>query len=224
MLLLAADGEPWLDPAFFGDYREEILAAAREHVVLTVSAVALGLLVALPLALLARRSPRTEDLVLGAAGVVYTIPSLALFALLYPLPGFGLSRLTVLTGLVAYTLVILIRNVLTGLQGVPAEVREAATGLGFGAGQRLVRVELPLALPAVLAGVRVATVSTVALVTVGALVGHGGFGSLILSGFTNNLYRTQITVGCLGCVVLAVTADLLLLGLQRLATPWARRA
>jgi len=227
VLPLAVDGSgvpnPWFRLSYFEDYSDDILAALREHIVLTTVSVGLGLLLALPLALLARRSRRAEAAVLGVTGAIYTIPSLALFALLYPLPGFGLRERTVVVALVGYSLLILVRNVLTGLRGVPDDVREAARGMGFGPGRQLLEVDLPLALPAVVAGLRIATVSTVALVTVGALVGHGGFGGLILRGFNNNLFRAEILTGCLGCIALAVTADLLLLGLQRALAPWQRR-
>lgn len=212
---------PWLSWAYLHDNAAAILAATREHVTLTLLSVAFGLLLALPLALLARRSARLEALVVGAAGVLYTIPSLALFAVLAPVT--GLTRTTVVIGLTSYTLLVLVRNVLTGLQEVPADVVEAARGMGLGPGRLLLRVQLPLALPSILAGLRVATVSTVALVTVGAVVSNGGLGQLILEGFNNNFYRAEILTATLLCVLLAAVADLLLLGLERLLTPWVRR-
>jgi osmoprotectant transport system permease protein len=116
-----------------------------------------------------------------------------------------------------------VRNLLAGLDGVPPDVREAARGMGVGPVRMLLRVELPLALPTVVAGLRIATVSTVALVTVGVVVGHGGLGQLIFSGFNNNLYRAEIFTATALCVLLALVADALLLGLERLLTPWARR-
>jgi len=117
-----------------------------------------------------------------------------------------------------------VRNFLTGLQGVPDDVREAARGMGYGAARMLVQVDLPLALPAFMAGLRIATVSTVALTTVGVLVGHGGLGQLIVGGFGANFYRAEIVTGTLGCVLLALLADLLLAGVERLLTPWTRVA
>ena len=117
---------------------------------------------------------------------------------------------------------ILVRNVLAGLQAVPADVREAARGMGFSPARLLVRVELPLALPAILAGLRIATVSTIELAVIGAIVGQGGFGAFIVDGFQRNLFRAEIMVGVLGSIGLAVVADLLLLGLTRLVTPWTR--
>ncbi len=212
---------PWLSWAYLHDNSDAILAATKQHVTLTLLSVAFGLVLSLPLALLARRSRRLETLVVGLAGIIYTIPSLALFAVLAPIT--GLTKTTVVIGLTAYTLLILVRNVLTGLQGVPADVVEAARGMGLGSTRLLLRVQLPLALPAILAGVRVATVSTVALVTVGAVVSNGGLGRLIFEGFNNNFYRAEIVTATLLCVALAAVADVLLLLLERVLTPWARR-
>ena len=222
-LSLAVDEapNPWLSWDYVRDNSDAILAATRQHVTLTLISVALGLLLAVPLALLARRFRRLETPVLGLAGLVYTVPSLALFSLLAPVT--GLTGTTVVIGLTGYTLLVLVRNVLAGLDGVPDEVVDAARGMGMGAARTLLRVQLPLALPTVLAGVRVATVSTVALVTVGVVVSNGGLGQLIFEGFNNNLYRAQILTASLLCVALAAVADLLLLGLERLLTPWARR-
>jgi osmoprotectant transport system permease protein len=197
-----------------------ILRYLGEHVRLTVAAVFLGVVIALPLALLARRSRFLSGPVLALSTVIYTIPSLAMFAFIFPFT--GLSSTTVLIGLVAYSLVILVRNFLTGLQGVPADVREAARGMGYGSLRLLVQVDLPLALPSFMAGLRIATVSTVALTTVGVLVGHGGLGQLIIGGFNANFYRAEIVTGTIGCVLLALVADVLLAGAERLLTPWTR--
>jgi osmoprotectant transport system permease protein len=222
-LLLAVDEapNPWLSWSYVRDNSDAILAATKQHVTLTLVSVALGLLLAVPLALLARRFRWLETPLLGLTGVIYTIPSLALFALLAPLT--GLTATTVVIGLTGYTLLVLVRNVLAGLAGVPEDVVEAARGMGLGPVRLFLRVQLPLALPTILAGVRVATVSTVALVTVGVVVSNGGLGQLIFEGFNNNLYRAQILTASLLCVLLAAVADVLLLGLERLLTPWARR-
>ena len=217
----SAPPNPWFTWDYVTNYRDEILAALEEHVILTGLSVGIGLAVALPLALLARRSRLLEAAVYGVTGALYTIPALALFAFLYPI--FGLSRKTVVLPLVAYTLLILVRNLVTGLQGVPPETVEAARGMGYSPTRLLLRVELPLALPSILAGIRIATVSTIALVTVGAIVGNGGLGELILEGFNSNFYRAEITTACVLCVALAVAADLLLVGAQRVLAPWARR-
>jgi osmoprotectant transport system permease protein len=211
---------PWFDPSYVVDNWTTILRYLGEHVRLTVAAVFLGVVIALPLALLARRSRFLSGPVLALSTVIYTIPSLAMFAFIFPFT--GLSSTTVLIGLVAYSLVILVRNILTGLQGVPADVREAARGMGYGSLRLLVRVDLPLALPSFMAGLRIATVSTVALTTVGVLVGHGGLGQLIIGGFNANFYRAEVVTGTLGCVLLALVADVLLAGVERLLTPWAR--
>jgi osmoprotectant transport system permease protein len=211
---------PWFDPSYVVDNWTTILRYLGEHVRLTVAAVFLGVVIALPLALLARRSRFLSGPVLALSTVIYTIPSLAMFAFIFPFT--GLSSTTVLIGLVAYSLVILVRNFLTGLQGVPADVREAARGMGYGSLRLLVRVDLPLALPSFMAGLRIATVSTVALTTVGVLVGHGGLGQLIIGGFNANFYRAEIVTGTIGCVLLALVADVLLAGAERLLTPWTR--
>jgi len=212
---------PWVSLDYVRDNAETILAALRQHVTLTLVSVALGLLLAVPLALLARRFRVLETPVVGFAGLIYSIPSLALFAVLAPVT--GLSATTVVIGLTAYTLLVLVRNLLAGLDGVPDDVREAARGMGVGPVRMLLRVELPLALPTIVAGLRIATVSTVALVTVGVVVGYGGLGQLLFAGFNNNLYRAEIFTAAALCVLLAVLADLLLLGLERLLTPWQRR-
>ena len=178
-------------------------------------------MIAVPLALLARRLPVLEAGVLGATTAVYTIPSLALFPLLVPFT--GLSATTVIIGLALYALTILVRSMLEGLRSVPEEVRESAVGLGYGATRLLVLVELPLALPVIMAGLRVATVSTVALTTVGSLVAYGGLGNLIKDGVTTN-FRAELMTASLLCVLLAVVLDAVVVGGQWLLTPWARGA
>jgi osmoprotectant transport system permease protein len=226
----AAAGEPscysrltneWFCGQYLSDYRSEIVEATTEHVLLTVLSVLVGVLVAFPLALLARRLPRLESGILGVTTALYTIPSLALLPLLVPFT--GLSATTVVIGLALYALTILVRSMLEGLRSVPEEVRESATGLGYGAGRLLLRVELPLALPVLMAGLRVATVSTVALTTVGSLVSYGGLGNLIKDGVTTN-FRAELMTASLLCVLLAVALDGLIVGAQWLLTPWTRGA
>jgi osmoprotectant transport system permease protein len=211
----------WVCGEYLRTRQDRILDALGQHVTITVTAVVIGVLVSIPLALIARRSRRTQGLVLGAATGVYTIPSLALFSLLLPYSGLGAD--TVIIGLVLYSLTILVRNILAGLQGVPAEVVEAARGMGYGPLRLLTRVELPLALPTIMAGVRVATVSSVALTTIGAIVGAGGLGNL-LSEAIRTKFRAEILTASVLCVVLAVVLDLVLLAAQRAMTPWTRRA
>ena len=211
---------PWFDASYVVDNWDTIVGYLGEHVRLTVGAVVIGALIALPLALLARRTRFLAGPVLALSTIVYTIPSLAMFAFIFPFT--GLSATTVLVGLIAYSLVILVRNFLAGLQGVPDDVREAARGMGYGAVRQFLQIELPLALPAFMAGLRIATVSTVALATVGVIVGHGGLGQLIVGGFNANFYRAEIVTGAVGCVLLALVADVLLAGVERLLTPWTR--
>jgi osmoprotectant transport system permease protein len=213
---------PWFSWSYVRDNSDTILDALADHVAITVWSVAIAVAIAVPLAVLAYWVRPLATPILTSAGVLYTIPSLALLAFLAPFLGTG--RSPVVVALVMYALIILIRNSLTGLQQVPADVREAATAMGYGRAARLWRVELPLALPAILTGLRLATVSTVALVTVGSIVGsQGGLGALILNGFRASLYKAQIATATLVCVLLALTFDLLLVGLARALTPWTRR-
>jgi osmoprotectant transport system permease protein len=216
---LATAGDPWIRWDWVSRHTDDILHALREHVVLTVLAVGIGLLIAAPLALVARRWRWLQTPILSFTGVIYTIPSIALLALLVPWT--GLTRTTAEVALVGYTLLILIRNIVAALDGVPADVREAAEGMGYTRTRQLVRVELPLAVPVIVAGLRIATVTTIGLVTVTALIGQGGLGQLILEGLIRD-FRTPLVVGSVLSVALAAVADLGLLGVQRLLTPWAR--
>ena len=216
---LAAVEDPWVRWDWVSRHTGDIAAATRQHVELTLIAVALGLAISFPLALAARRWRRWQTPVLGSTGMLYTIPSLALFALLVPWT--GLSRTTSEIGLVGYTLLILVRNILAGLDAVPDDVREAAQGMGFTRRRQLLRIELPLAVPSIMAGVRIATVTTIGLVTVTAVIGQGGLGQLILEGLIRD-FRTPLVVGSVLSVALAVAADLGLAGVERLMTPWAR--
>ena len=211
---------PWFDWSYVSNHVGDILSATREHVTLTLVSVALGFVIAVPLAVLARRARPLRAVVLGTAGVLYSVPALAFIVAL--VPPFGLSATTVVIPLTAYTLVILVRNVLAGLDDVPPAAVEAARGMGFGPTRLLLQVELPLAVPAIVAGLRIATVSTIELVVIGAYVGQGGYGRFIFEGFENNFYRAEITTGVLLTVLLAVLADVLLLGMQRLSAPWRR--
>ena len=209
----------WLCGEYVRTRQDELVDATVEHIWITASSIALALLVALPLALAARRWRLARGPALSVTTVLYTVPSLAMFALL--LPVFGLSAAVVVTGLVLYSLTVLVRNILAGLDAVPAEATEAARGMGYGPVRLLFEVELPLALPALLAGVRIATVSAVSLTTVGAIVGYGGLGNLIYEAM-ESYFKAQVLTASALCVLLAVTADLLLLALQRLLTPWTR--
>ncbi|WP_326598399.1 ABC transporter permease [Streptomyces sp. NBC_01803] len=209
----------WICGAYVRTRAEELTDATVEHVLITVTAVAIAIVVSFPLALLARRWRPAAGGILGLTTVLYTIPTLAMYALL--LPVFGISASVVICGLVLYSLTILVRNMLTGLDSVPEEAREAARGLGYGRGRMLLAIELPLALPALMAGIRIATVSAVSLATVGAIVGHGGLGNLIYSGM-HSYFKAEVLTASVLCVVLAVLADVTLLVVQRLITPWTR--
>lgn len=214
-------GNPWFSWRYVRDNTDTILAALREHVELTAETVLIAALVAIPLAVLAHWCRPLTGPILAFSGALYTIPSLALFAFIAPYTGTGTR--TVLIGLVVYALLTIVRNTLAGLNQVPDEVREAAHGMGYGRFARLLRIDLPLAVPGLITGLRLATVSTVALTTVGLVVGHGGLGQLIIGGFRNNFYRAEIMTGTLLCVALALVLDLLLAGAGQLLTPWTRR-
>lgn len=210
---------PWFSWAYVQANRTDIATALGQHVLLTLEAVAIATAIALPLALLAFRRPRLSGVVVGLSGVLYTIPSLALFAVLYPL--LHDRRTTVLVGLVTYALLVLVRNVLVGLRGVDPAVTDAARGLGQSPARILFTVQLPNALPSVVVGLRLATVSTVALVTIGVVVGYGGLGQLMYRGF-NSQYRAEIVTSTVLVLAIALVADVALWLAGRLATPWAR--
>jgi len=214
-------GNPWFSWRYVQDNAGEILSALQFHAGLTARAVFIALIVALPLVVVSSRWRPLTGPILAFSGVLHPIPALALLALIAPAVGTS-GDTSVLIALVLSAILVLVRNTLAGLSQVPAEVRDAADGLGYGRLGRLWRIELPLALPGLLTGLRVATVSTVALVTVGSLIGQGGLGELILGGFRNNFTRVEIMTGTLLCVGLALVLDLALAGLGRLLTPWAR--
>jgi osmoprotectant transport system permease protein len=220
--LTTYDGDAWIDWSWVGDHRSDILDAVGSHAVVTLQVVVLGVLVALPATLLTVHRPVIRGGLLTVSGVLYTIPSLAAFALLIPYTGLT-SRATVLIPLVSYTMVILVRNFLAGLDGVPVAAIEAAEAMGFSRRQRLLRVELPLAVPTMMAGIRLATVSTIGLVTVAAIVGEGGLGLLIRDGLERD-FRTLIVVGSLLALLLAVLADVTLAAVGRRLARWDRRS
>lgn len=213
---------PLLEPRWIGDNLDGIGAALAQHLQLTATAVGIGLVLALGLSTLGRRHRRLLGPIYGVGGVLYTIPALALFAFLQPITGIGTTMAVI--ALTSYTLLILTRNIVGALDGVPAEVREAADGMGYRPLRRFVEIELPLALPVVLAGVRIATVTVIGLVTVTALIGLGGLGSYILTGIRlTTMHPTMILTGTVLSVVLALVVDLGLLALERALTPWSRR-
>src|SRR5213594_1809866 len=212
-------GEPLIRWDWLASHAGEIGQRVGEHLELTLIAVLVGLVVAFLFSLAALRFPKLYAPITWTTGILYTIPSLALFALLVPYT--GLSLLTAEIGLVSYTLLILIRNIVSGIRAVPAEVRDAAAGMGYTPQQIFWRIELPLALAVIFAGIRVATITTIGLVTVTALIGQGGMGYFILLGI-QLFFSTALIVGALGSVILAVVADGTLVLLQRALTPWTR--
>ena len=209
--------------SWVADNSDRIVEQLFEHIQLTAIAIFIGLLISLPIAIYAQRHRRALPPVIGFTGILYTIPSIALFGFLQPYT--GLSYWTAEIGLVSYTLLILIRNIVAGLNAVPEDVKEAALGMGYTPRQLLWRVELPLALPVIIAGIRIATVTIIGLITVTALIGLGGFGRFILEGFRtiNQNASTIMLVGAVLSVVLAVVADLVLIGGERILAPWARK-
>src|SRR5712692_1740168 len=217
--VVGAVEDPWIRWSWISGHVDVIIAALLQHIQLTLIAVVLGLLIAVPLGLVAWPSRVFRGPIFTLTGILYTIPSLALFAFLLPFTGFTI--LTSEIGLVSYTLLILIRNIVVGLTSVPDDVREAARGMGYRPLAELVRIDLPLAIPAIVAGVRIATVTTIGLVTVTALIGEGGLGSLIYDGLLRD-FKTPLVVGTVLSVALAVVADLSLAGAERVITPWSR--
>lgn len=196
-----------------GDYGSPLW----RHLELTVAAVACGLALAFALAVLAHRLRWLTGPIVAITGVLYTIPSLAFFALLLPLTGFGFT--TALIPLTAYTLLILFRNIISGLDNVPAEAKDAARGMGLTDRQLLWKVELPLALPEIFAGLRIATTTTVGLAALAFYAGAGGLGQQIL---TDIAFKSNIAVAGVLCILMAFVLDVALLGLQRVLLPWQR--
>lgn len=211
---------PWFSTDYITGSWSTILDALREHVVITVAAVGIATVISIPLAVVAVRVRGLATPTLAISSLLYTIPSLALITGLWPI--FGLSSTTVVVALALYSILVILRNAIVGLQNVPRQVTAAARGMGYRETQILVRISLPVALPAVMAGIRLATVSTVGLVMIGSLVGHGGLGGLVLNGFTNNFYHAPILLGMVLAIVLALSLEWLLSGLQWVITPWAR--
>ena len=214
------EGDPFFRLDWVVDNLDEIAQRLGEHLVMVVAAVVIGFAMSFALAMIARRWRATYGPILAVTGTLYAIPSLALFVLFIPIT--GLSLTTGVIALVLYTLLILIRNIVVALDGVSPDVIEAADGMGYSTGQRFWRVELPIALPVIVAGLRIATVTTIGLVTITTFIGLGGLGYLIINSGTQRFFPTSIYVGVVLCVVLAVIADVGLSWIQRRLTPWAR--
>ena len=204
----------WLDRNF-----DTVLEYLQEHIEIAFIALVLGALIAFPIGLIAYRWRVTYGPLLAITQILYTVPSLALFVLLINVVGLG--QQPVIIGLTIYSLVILVRNLVEGLRAVPRDVIDAATAMGYRQTRRLFAVELPIALPAIIAGLRVAAVSNISLVSVGALIGTGGLGQLFIHGFQID-NQIEIWTGIVATLVLAVVVDLLIVGGGRLLTPWTR--
>ncbi len=206
---------------FIAQHRAEIVRLTLEHLLLCATALGIALVIALPLGVWVHGRSRRLGAVTAITGILYTIPSLALFSLLVPLVGLG--RTPTLVGLVLYCQLILVRAVVDGLDAVDADVRDAALGLGLDRWRILVEIDLPLALPVLLAGVRVAAVTVIGIATIGAVIDAGGLGELILQGIQRN-YPVQVLTGAVCVTILALAADLGLVRLERRARPWMQEA
>jgi len=215
------NGRPFIDWGWIADHLDDVVAKLEQHLTLLVIPMVAGFAISFILAILALRRPGTVGPVTLVTGLLYTIPSLAAFAVLRPI--FGLSLWTAVIPLTTYTLLILYRNTVAGLRAVPPEIHEAALGMGYTPRTRLLRVELPLAVPMIMAGVRLAAVTTIGLVTIAAVIGadkFGGFGQFITEGQQTS-FPTKIYLGGVLSVLLAFTVDGLLVLLERRLTPWA---
>jgi osmoprotectant transport system permease protein len=214
------EGQPLIDFGWIASHLDSVAQRIIQHLQLTILPLILGILISLVLAVWAIRRPRAYGPVTAITGLLYTIPSLAAFAVLRPI--FGLSLLTALVPLTTYTLLILFRSFTAGFSSVPSEILEAAEGMGYTRRERLLRVELPLAVPLMIAGVRLASVTTIGLATVAAVLGDafGGLGQLITEGI-QNFFPTKYLLGAALSVVLAFAADFLFVRFERFITPWA---
>jgi len=197
----------------------EILTALWQHLTLCLSSVCIGVTIALILGIVCARRPKLYAFVLAITGIIFVIPSLALFTLLIPLLGLGVKP--AIAGLSSYTLLILLRNVVTGLRGVPNDVLDAADGMGYSSWQRLVRIELPLASPLIVAGIRIAMVTVIGVATVAAFIDAGGLGTIILMGIDQS-YTEKILVGGLATALMATFFDIVLSNAERALRRWQR--
>jgi osmoprotectant transport system permease protein len=183
---------------------DRLAVALGEHVVLVVTALVLSLVIAFPLGIWTARRPALYVAAMTVTGVLYTIPALALFALLIPFMGLG--KVPAITALVLYSLLILVRNIAIGIREVPAELIEAADGMGYGRGGRLLKIELPMALPVIVAGIRITVVTQIAVATVAAYINAGGLGDIIFQGITQD-FGEKIAAGAVLTSLLAIAAD-----------------
>jgi len=219
-----ADGEPLVRWSWIGDHTDELTTLTLHHLKLALLPILFGLIIAIPLGIMCVRWRWLYPPTLGIANIFYGLPSLALFMLFIPYFGIGSggqADFTIILPLTLFSLSVLVPNVVDGLRSVPDPVRQAATAMGFGTLRRLVQVELPIAVPVVIAGARVAAVASISLVSVGVLIGNGGLGQLFIDGYSRD-FTTPIIVSCVLIVVLALVSDGVLVTAQRLLTPWAR--
>jgi osmoprotectant transport system permease protein len=222
MIMSFADaaGQPLILWSWVRGHGGLIFSLLLQHILLTGIAVGIGSAISLFLAILSVRYRRAYAPVTWLTGIMYTIPSIALFGFLVPLTGFTILSAEI--GLVSYTLLILIRNIVAGIDGVPAEVREAAVAMGYRPTRMLLQIELPIALPTIVAGLRIATVTTIGLVTITSLITYGGLGRLILDGL-QEFFPTKVVVGSVLSILLAAATDAGFVLLGRTLTPWARQ-
>lgn len=220
MFLATSAANPLLRWSYFVEQWDRIAEAIFQHVQLTLLAVGFGFVISAALAYLGMRYRWTVTPITLFAAFLYTIPSVAFFGVLVSY--LGLTLVTALIPLTAFTILILVTNILDGFSSVPEPVREAADGMGLTPAQRLFTVEVPIAVPYIINGLRIATVTTVGLVTVAAIVGYGGLGRLILDGLRRTFW-TPLTIGASLSILLALLFDLLFFALGAWLTPWARR-
>jgi len=210
-----------IDWGWIAGHLDDIAYLTLQHLVLTAIPLGAGFVISLALAIWAVRRPVVHGLITAVTGVLYTIPSLAAFALLVPV--FGFSPLAAFIPLTTYTLLILFRNIVAGFEAVPRDVLEAADAMGYGGRDRLLRVEIPLAVPLMIAGLRLAAVTLIGLATVASILGSsfGGLGQLITDGL-QTFFPTKYVLGAVLAVLLAFAVDVAFVRLERWATPWAR--
>ena len=221
-MTLIADtlGQPLIQWSWLKAHGGVIVSLVLQHILLTGIAVGIGFAISMVLAIYSVRHRRAYAPVTWLTGIMYTIPSIALFGFLVPLTGYTILSAEI--GLVSYTLLILIRNIVAGIDSVPAEVREAAIAMGYRPTRLLLQIELPIALPTIVAGLRIATVTTIGLVTITSLITYGGLGLLILQGL-QTFFPTKVVVGSVLSILLAALTDAAFVVGTRALTPWARR-
>ena len=205
------------------NFMEDVVPAFLQHIFLCLVSLAIALIISLPLGILAARYRWLYPPMTAITGFFYTIPSFSMFALMIFVVGLSVGRTPAVIALVLYSLLVLIRNVVTGLDSVPPETKDAARGMGLTDRQILWRVELPLALPVIVAGMRIAIVTVIGIAVIGAYIGAGGLGDLIFDGITRD-FPTMYIAGAVLATLLAIGSDLLFVGAERLLSPWARRA